>query len=484
MSRIKLTRYLDLAFHTAIYSLNWSAGIVAGLLMLPIYSQELSVEDYGALDLATQMSGFIRSIFASAFTYSIAKFFHDADTDAGRSEAIWANATGLSLLGILGCAVATLFNKALAIYVFGSTTYENFVLLTSLTIAVEFCTLGFTSHFLVEKKSLLFVGLSIVRLLLAIIFNLFFLVHLKLGGIGMLLGGLAASAIMLIVYAVICCRRYRFYLNFSLARKMLIVGSPMIPATFLAMFLHQGDRLFLSHFAGLESLGIYTMAALFPSQLNALLLTSFNQVWINSFLHERKNNSSSTGDLSSVCVLFMGLYMVCQAILCYLSPVLYFFLVDKKFDLSIPQIPLIASAYCVHALYIFLATKGFVTGRFLPLTLSYLVACFAKLFLYLTAFFVLGLSPGIIMGLSYFVFVFCCFLFYRDKDFRVVDIPTTGLQFVCFFYVVIIFHPHANIEFSFWSILGAVSWICGISVFITLPVVLHYFRARLRLVGA
>jgi O-antigen/teichoic acid export membrane protein len=473
------SKYLDLALHTAIYSLNWIAGIVAGLLLLPIYSHELSVEDYGALDLAAQLTGFVRSAFASAFTYSVAKFFHGADTEAGKSEAIWTNAVSLSLVGLVACGIAIVFNDALTIALFRSADFRCFTFLTSLTLAVEFCSLGFSSQFLLEKKSLLFVGLSILRLFIAISLNLFFVIYMKLGGLGMLLGGLAASSAMMIVSIVICCRTFAFKYNFGLARRMLTVGYPMIPATFLAMFLHQGDRIFLNSFSGLESVGLFTMALQFPSQLNALLLTSFNQVWINNSLHDGRFRNGSGNELATTCSLFIGVYLVCQALLCYLVPVVFYLLVDSKFNLSMPQIPCIALAYCVHAMYIFLSSGGFESGRFLPLTMAYLVACFVKCALYLIWFEQLQLSPGFVMLISYVVFVVGCYFFYRNRDNRAIDYQVVMLQFLSFACITLVLQPHAGVEFSAWNAVSIVSWSGAMVILMFYPIGLRVLASKL-----
>jgi O-antigen/teichoic acid export membrane protein len=480
MNQGNFSKYIELAFHTVIHSLNWIAGMLAGLLLLPIYSKELSVAEYGALDLSQQLSGLVRSVFASAFTYSIAKFYHSAVSVKEKGEAIWTNAISLSTLGICLCGMFVLFNDSLTMTLYGRKEYASFAFLTTLSLAVDFCNMGFSSQFLVEKKSLIFVCLAVLRLLIAIALNLFFLLSLKLGGNGMLLGGLISSGIVTAVSIVICFNKFSFRFNPKLARDMFRAGYPMIPATCLALFLHQGDRFFLSHYKGLDSLGFFTMAVQFPSQLNALLLTSFNQVWINNYLHDSQVRTSSENYIAKSAAFFMAFYLGCQALLCVFIPLIFASLVDDKFQESLSQVPVVSLAFCVHAVYIFLTTSGFQTGKFLPLTLSYLVACCTKIGIYLFFRDSGVFLPSVSMLVSYAVFVTCCYVFYRRSNNNQVDLRIHLLQFLIFFAVVFGIGPQGSAELSLSNAIYLLCWSLVIPALMVLPLGLFLKMRPLR----
>ena len=425
---------MDIALHTSIYSLNWFAGMIAGLVLLPVYTHELTVQEYGIIDLVNQSSALVRGIVASAFTYSLANFYHKAEGEDQKSRTIWTSAICISLLGVLCGLVMVVFNNSLTVGLLNDPAYCIYLYLAAASVAVDFLALGFSNQFLVEKKSLIFVAIGVFRLVLAICFNLICLWVFRIGGLGMIVGGVVASLLSAFATIYICSTKYKFAFDFSISRAMFRFGLPMMPATALAIFLHQGDRFLLNRLVGLDSLGLYIMACQFPSMLNSLLLTSFNYVWGGDTLFKIERRADFELVAKKISSTFIGLYLGLQSALIIVSPIVFALLVDKKFHASLDLIPMISLAYSVHAVYIFFVSRGFVTGKLVPMVIAYLVPCVFKVVFVVVLARHFGLhGVALSLMLSYLVFIIMCYLLFAINQEPLLDFASAICSYLMFF---------------------------------------------------
>jgi ABC-type transport system involved in cytochrome c biogenesis permease subunit len=160
-----------------------------------------------------------------------------------------------------------------------------------------------------------------------------------------------------------------------------------------------------------------------------------------------------------------------------LVPIIFSILVDVKFNPCINQVPVIALAYSVHALYVFLSTRGFQDGNFLPLTISYVLACLTKISVYLFFSNAGEFTPGISLLASYLAFVICCYLFYERPGGSRLNYQVHVLQFLIFLLLVFGGQAKGSPSMDLSSTVYLLLWCLAIPILISLPLGLVFKKA-------
>jgi len=401
--------------HSFIYSLGWAASVLAGIVLLPVYSRYLSRADYGAIDLIQQSNGVLKIIFMSGLNIAVTKFFHDAKDDQGRSTAMSGSNIVVTFLGLCSALLCFGFNRELADYVLGGPEYVPVINVGAATLFFDITYMGLCTQYYVAQESLMFVKLNLVKLITGIIANLLFVVWNEMGAVGMLYGNLVSFIPVTIIAASRCYRLYGFSIDAHLLKKMFRYGAPMVPATLLAAIMHNADRFFLRAFGSLDQVGLLTMGINFPSMLNAVLLTSFNSIWASAVMFQLDKQSDADYQARRIATYFMTAYCCLQTVLGVYSTTIMYILVDAKFYPSHSVIPIVCMGYCFHAIYTFLTVSAFTRGKTHLMIYAYAfpVAIKALLSLFFVQRFGYLASAWIICA-TYATFTASCFVLFRQ----------------------------------------------------------------------
>ena len=152
--------------------------------------------------------------------------------------------------------------------------------LTLATILVQLIGQLVDGYLRVLKWSGVFVMISLGRLLLNVSLNVWFLVGMKYGVEGLLMGNLIASiAHTLVLLSVFVCTRGPYQVSLSLAKQLLRFSAPLMVTAFLAMLMHESNRYILVYLVSASDLGVYAFAQKIGFAVNTLCLLPFSSIW-------------------------------------------------------------------------------------------------------------------------------------------------------------------------------------------------------------
>ena len=135
------------------------------------------------------------------------------------------------------------------------------------------------------KKSKSYMVYMLARLFISIVANLYFIVVLKLGVLGMLYGNLTSNTLVAFVITGHNIVINGLRLRVSMLRQLLKFGIPLIPASSLGLIMHNADRFLIRYYCSLSDVGLYSIGYKFPFMLNALILQSFNFIWTGATMY-------------------------------------------------------------------------------------------------------------------------------------------------------------------------------------------------------
>ncbi|HSU13287.1 lipopolysaccharide biosynthesis protein [Longimicrobium sp.] len=265
--------------HTLVYGAGEAVGRLASFIMLPVYTRFLAPADYGVLELMGTTIDVVGMIAGMGLAAGVFKEFARI-TDRGERDRMVSTvtlATGtLSLMtALLGLLAAPLLSR----WVLAGAGAPVFVrvffviyFLQSLT-GIPFLLVR------AEERSLLYVWLNVGKLVASLSLNILFLVYLRMGVMGVLLGNVIVSGVLGVGMAAWTLRRVGFHFSPDAFRRLSRFGGPIVVWSLASFVLTFSDRYFLVHWADAATVGLYSLAYKFSFLLSAFAFTPFSQVW-------------------------------------------------------------------------------------------------------------------------------------------------------------------------------------------------------------
>lgn len=275
--------YKKLGTNILLFSISSFGTKLIGFLLIPLYTNCLTTEEYGTADMLYTIVQLAVPIFSVDIADGVIRFVLDKrQKDSSilftALKVVSFGSVALFLL-MLGVRATKLFPVPDKYYGF---IFLNFVFTSLYNTFV---------NYLKGKeriKNLVFAGLMCS--LLNAVCNILFLTRFDMGVDGYLLAHLLAVAVPL-VYLLVCVLHYG-YLNLvciaasrELEKEMLLYSAPLI-LNGLAWWANNSlDRIFVTVICGVGANGLLAVAYKIPSILS-MLQTIFNQAWSLSAIQE------------------------------------------------------------------------------------------------------------------------------------------------------------------------------------------------------
>ncbi len=278
--------------HSSIYAIGTISRQIVSFLMLPIYTRYLTPADYGVVGLLMFTLALIEPFLGARLGDAIPKFYFDS-SDHEHQKSVFASAFALTgVVSGLTTVFIYLTRREGSIVLFGSDAYSSAIGIFGiqiLTQGIEYY--GFT-YIRIRQMPHLFIVVSLAKLVMQLSLNIWLIVSLKMGVLGVILSGAISSSIFcagLTAYVL-----YENGLRFDpvLARRMLSFSWPLWLSGLAGLYILQSNRYYLRAFGSLEDVGLFELAFKFASILTMLIWNPFSQIWdVERFLIHRQSNS-------------------------------------------------------------------------------------------------------------------------------------------------------------------------------------------------
>lgn len=265
--------------HTLVYGSGVWTGKLIGFVMIPVYTRVLTPSDYGVLELISRVTDVIALVLGMGLAAALIRFHAEAKTDKQRARV--AN-TAIAFAGAIGLAAAIVLgasSNAISGLMFSSARYALCVRLALIAMGMELCTVAPLALLRIHERSALFAALGLGRLLAALSLNIYLVVLLRMGVLGLMISNLIGVSLVMAVLIAAVGRSWRPRLDRRLLRAMLAYSLPLVPCSFAMFVLNFGDRFFLRAYCGLEVLGVYSLGYKLCMVMPGLVMEPIGLAW-------------------------------------------------------------------------------------------------------------------------------------------------------------------------------------------------------------
>ena len=389
--------------NTLVFAFGNALTKMIQLVLMPLYTTFMSVEEYGVAELVNNMSELLYPLMCLCIFEAAFRFAMDRDID--KSD-LFAGALSLLLIMTpLGAVVASV-----AFFLFSyDLSWVCFALVISVslrTILAQFARgIGDTRRFAAS---------GVLNTMLLLAFNVAFLVALDLRVLGYICA-LILSNVGSALYIFLSCQLWRFSKGRptrNLLRKMLAYSLPLLPNTLAWWFMNIFGRYVLLFSQGPVAAGMYTAASKLPSLVN-FLSTIFQQAWQISAAQELESKDGISYFSKVYSAFSSFLYCGCSLLISLSMPIALILLQGEFFD-GWRYVPLLMSAALVGCISAFFGTFYNAAKRTGAVFTSTVVGAVTNIALSLTMVQVVGIWGVLVAS----VMGQCVTLVYRMVDSR------------------------------------------------------------------
>lgn len=248
-------------------------------IMLPIYTHYLIPGDYGVLELLVMTSEVIAIFIGLGLPSAIFRFYSEKESTAEKNRVISTALISGSALFFVIFGLMFINSRFFSVLLFGSDAYVHHF-------RVLFASMAFASslelpliYLRARAKSVKFVTVSLVRLVIQLSLNILFIVVLGYGVLGVLYSSLIATLVLSAYLMVGTVKDCGLGFSRGTLKELVIYGYPLIFSHLGTFILTFSDRYFIKAFFDLNEVGLYSFGYKFGILVSSLLMGPFFAHW-------------------------------------------------------------------------------------------------------------------------------------------------------------------------------------------------------------
>ncbi len=281
----KESRNKYLIKNTLIFSIGNFGSKLITFFLVPFYTNILTVEEYGTIDLVTTVGTILLPIISLNISEAVMRFSMDKNSDDRQIINIGF------LFFLIACAISLVMIPAFAFWNITSnfSTFLSLYLISMTSSTIFMC-------YVRGKEELLFYSvMGLVQTFLIAILNILFLVKFSLGIKGYLLSYIISHFI--VSFAIIIKENLIKKVSFKkldkkVLKDMLKYSILLIPNSLMWWIMNSLDKVMVTYLINIESNGIYAVSYKIPS-IVITFTTIFNQAWLFSAVKEKESKDKN-----------------------------------------------------------------------------------------------------------------------------------------------------------------------------------------------
>jgi O-antigen/teichoic acid export membrane protein len=334
---------------TWIYGFGTLLSRAVGIVLIPLYTRYLSVENYGALALLNIIVQNVAFICLLGVSTAAMRSYFDVGAEAAHRGQVYGTATLLLILfpplvllvlGPIAWLLTTRYVPSLPFFPF-----VFVVLLTGLFAPLIKLLVGLLR---VQRKPVAFVTFNIAFVLVQTVAVILALTVLNAGLRGQVYAQLLANGVFAGVALLLLRRHAAPGLSWPLARRLLAYGLPLVPFFIFLWIYEASARFMLDHYVDLQSVGIFALAGQF-SGLLLITATALDNAMLPHFL-ERAGEAGGGEALGTVVLNYLAfLGLLALPIIILASPAIQLLTTPAYHAASGYVAPLVLAAFLFAA---------------------------------------------------------------------------------------------------------------------------------------
>jgi O-antigen/teichoic acid export membrane protein len=433
--------------HAATYAIGNIARRLVGFLMLPIYTRYLTPADYGVIGLLTFALALFEPIFGARLARAIPKFYVEVTDERSKRAVIWGALNLTAAVSAVTVLALVLTRGAGAELLFGNRNYALVLGLFATNLLTQPVEETGMTYIRMQGRSGLFLGISLLKLLLQVCLNLLLVVYWRGGILGAVESGVISSAAAAILLTGYVATHVRPAFDWPLTRRMLQFCWPLWLSGIAGLYITSSGAMYLRVFGSLSTVGLLELALKFASVVVMLIWSPFWQHWEPmSFRYYREEHGRRKFQVAFIVVSAL-MFAGGLGVSIFAEPAIRV-MASESFYPAASIVPILTFGFVLNSLTSFFFFSLMVTDHTKVISLCQYATAVVITIAYLVLVPTLGLvgaawAQGVAFGAS-FVLVHIVAARYYDPGFNLVPLAAFSLvSFVAYACSNVVLGTHA-----------------------------------------
>jgi len=278
--------------HSSIYAVGNIINRLGAFLLLPVYTNYLTVGEYGRLELFYVVMSIASGFLAIGMAHATLRFYFEYEDQKDRHVSVSTNFIGSFVVTSLGIIVLAFFSENISTFVFEDTSLTIGLYLIFATLVFELSSQICLAYVRAIEYSMLFIVISSLKLVVQVAVNTYLVIFLDAGIIGVLFGNLCTVILGWLILAIFTIRRCGFKFEWEKFIPILRYCLPFLPATAMALVSGNASQYALNYLVSAEALGLFALALKFSLIIEQLIGEPFSRSY-GAFRYTIMNNADA-----------------------------------------------------------------------------------------------------------------------------------------------------------------------------------------------
>ena len=347
-------------------------------LLLPLYSNLISTEEFGRYSLVMSLYAIIAVFYQSGLQSALSKYYLEEENESRRKEIFSTIINAAGLIGITLTIIIFILSGWIALEATGTAGYSGLIRIIFASLFFE--TITFITLHLLRTKELArkVVVYSSFSAVVNLIFNIYLVYFLKLGIFGIIWAQLVTSVSLFFILLPFLRDSYMPRMRTDMLKTFLTFSYPLVIAGLLSAAVEVIDRFIIDHFLGKSEVGIYSFAYRIALVMNIFVM-SLRGAWTpySIRIYNAGNYSEEFGkSLTKIVGVSLLIFLTVSIFIDDLFTLNFsgFFLFNPQYRGGIEIIPVVLVSYIFSAVVTYYSVYPYVSGKSIHFLVSDLIA--------------------------------------------------------------------------------------------------------------
>ena len=295
---------------TAWYGIGNLFVRLVGFVLLPLYSNLISVEQFGIYSLMMSTYAIAGVFYQFGMITSLTNFYLKENDELTKRIIFSTVINSIIILGLILSVIALIISPLLTQKIIGSDEYLSLFILLFVIIFIETISNFILQLFKTQELSKKVVIYLFMGALINLLLNIWFVYDLRMGIKGIVYAHGLTSFLIFILLLPLIKDAYTFRFDRKILKSTILFSLPLFISGLFSSGMDVADRFILDHFLGRKEVGEYSFAYRLAMITNIFVI-SFRAAWTPYALNRyRENNYPENFGKILVKVLAIGVFIL------------------------------------------------------------------------------------------------------------------------------------------------------------------------------
>lgn len=336
--------------NTIVYGTQDVLEMAIGFFLIPVYTAFLSPDEYGIISLMTLLISVLTTLYLTGQHGAAVRFYHQyRDLIEEQKKYFGSILIFLLVIPLFFSFLLILWGNTLFDIVFKEVAFLPYGMLAVVTAYFAVVTRLQKSFWIASESTQKYVGFAVGKFLLSMLLIIFFVVFLKWGAYGKLLGGVIAGGIFWLIAVFLLFRFIIVNISVKNLKDSLDYGLPLIPHMLAGTILTLSDRYMLEIFTDLTQVGLYSLGYKLGS-IALFMTAAFDKAW-SPFFFTFADRKDAKNLFPKVATYIFCFSIFLTFLLSLFAEEIVIVLADPKYYEAYKVIPIVALGVLLKCFY-------------------------------------------------------------------------------------------------------------------------------------